>query len=80
MVAGNWTARKVAPAARMVEADIDGGGLSKVGTAGKADDVGFGENGVATFAVFDAAGGEVGGGVDAVGGLVGFDHIDEVET
>jgi len=63
-----------------VEADIDEEGLSKGGSAVEADDVGFGEDGVATFSVFDAAGGEVGGGVEAVGGLVGFDHVDVVEA
>jgi hypothetical protein len=64
----------------MVEADIDGRGLSNFELAVEADDVGFGEDGVATFSGFDATFGEVGGGVDAVGGLVGFDHVDEVES
>ena len=64
----------------MVEADIDGGGMSKGGSAVEADDVGFGEDGIATFSGFDAAFGEFGGGVDAVGGLVGFDHVDEIEA
>jgi len=64
----------------MVEADIDEEGLSKVGPACEADGVGFGEDGVATFPGFDATFQEFGGGVDAVGGLVGFDHVDEVES
>jgi hypothetical protein len=64
----------------MVEADIDEEGLSKSGSTCEADGVGFGEDGVATFSGFDAAFGEFGGGVDAVGGLVGFDHVDIVES